>query len=533
MLKRSASAVTLIVVISISRFGHAEFGDELFTLVPALGDREPVAGQEFGGAASLEGSFVIVAAEEDPFVGQEAGAVWVFDVTNGNPLRFLEPANLDAFDGLGESVDLNNGVAVITADAKNEERGVAYLFDVATGNELRFFAPEDLMPGDEFGQTAGISGNLLLVGAENADSGQGAGYVFDLTTGEQMHRLSINDPTVKGIGNECAIGGNHILLGGGNDDAVYLFDATSGDMRKKLFSAVENSGFGSSIAIDGKWGLIGSDEEDDDAGVAYLVDLESTEIKLKYMADDRAPGDEFGDTVAIDGDLVFVSAGEVGDDAGAVYIFDRMTGIQLIRLTPQGLKADDKFGSSISSDNGIVVIGADDDLTPEGIRSGLAYLFNVNTTELADVNDDGVVDVADIDDLSQAFASGSEDLSFDLNHNGVVDGRDREVWVRALQHTYFGDANLDGVFNNDDFVTVFVAGEYEDDAAGNSGWSEGDWDGDGDFTSGDIVAVFIAGGYLQTPRESATAVPEPTGLIVALLAMPSLWNRCRRSPRVS
>ena len=227
MLKRSASAVTLIVVISISRFGHAEFGDELFTLVPALGDREPVAGQEFGGAASLEASFVIVAAEEDPFVGQGAGAVWVFDVTNGNPLRFLEPANLAAFNGLGESVDLNNGVAVITADAKNEERGVAYLFDVATGNELRFFTPEDLMPGDEFGQTAGISGNLLLVGAENADGGQGAGYVFDLTTGEQMHRLSINDPTVKGIGNECAVGGN--------DDAVYLFDATSGDMRKKSF----------------------------------------------------------------------------------------------------------------------------------------------------------------------------------------------------------------------------------------------------------------------------------------------------------
>jgi len=100
----------------------------------------------------------------------------------------------------------------------------------------------------------------------------------------------------------------------------------------------------------------------------------------------------------------------VGDDAGAVYIFDRMTGIQLIRLTPQGLKADDKFGSSISFDNGMVVIGADDDLMPEGIRSGLAYLFNVNTTELADVNDDGVVDVADIDSLSQAVASGSEDF---------------------------------------------------------------------------------------------------------------------------
>ncbi|MFC1757738.1 dockerin type I repeat-containing protein [Planctomycetota bacterium] len=69
--------------------------------------------------------------------------------------------------------------------------------------------------------------------------------------------------------------------------------------------------------------------------------------------------------------------------------------------------------------------------------------------------------------------------------------------------TLFGDANLDGAFNSTDFVTVFSAGEYEDDIVGNSTWSEGDWNGDGDFDSGDLVAAFSAGSYESSTRDAA------------------------------
>ena len=61
MLRPSKLAMTLICVVSMSRFGHAEFGDELFTLAPMMGERDPVAGQEFGGAVAIEGNFAIVA----------------------------------------------------------------------------------------------------------------------------------------------------------------------------------------------------------------------------------------------------------------------------------------------------------------------------------------------------------------------------------------------------------------------------------------------------------------------------------------
>ena len=58
-----------------------------------------------------------------------------------------------------------------------------------------------------------------------------------------------------------------------------------------------------------------------------------------------------------------------------------------------------------------------------------------------------------------------------------------------------GDANRDGVFDSEDLVAVFMAGEYEDGIPGNSTFEEGDWNGDGDFDSEDIVAAFRAGTY--------------------------------------
>jgi hypothetical protein len=58
-----------------------------------------------------------------------------------------------------------------------------------------------------------------------------------------------------------------------------------------------------------------------------------------------------------------------------------------------------------------------------------------------------------------------------------------------------GDSNGDGVFDSSDLVTVFAAGEYEDDISSNSTFETGDWDRDGEFTSSDLVFVFRYGSY--------------------------------------
>ena len=89
------------------------------------------------------------------------------------------------------------------------------------------------------------------------------------------------------------------------------------------------------------------------------------------------------------------------------------------------------------------------------------------------------------------------------------------MWVEDLKNTYFGDANLDLVFDTSDFVSVFLVGKYETEQAAT--WAEGDWDGDGVFSSGDFVSAFMGGGYEVGTRPGTSAVPEPTGGL--LLAM--------------
>jgi len=148
----------------------------------------------------------------------------------------------------------------------------------------------------------------------------------------------------------------------------------------------------------------------------------------------------------------------------------------------------------------------------------------------------GVLDAADIDALSAEVVAGTNKAAFDLNGDALVNVTDRDVWVRDLKNTYYGDADLNGEFNSGDFVAVFTAGEYEDATASNSGWADGDWNGDADFNSGDFVAAFSAGGYELGPRASVlgdvSQVPEPavsTLLFAAGLAgLPWYRRRCRR-----
>ncbi len=113
----------------------------------------------------------------------------------------------------------------------------------------------------------------------------------------------------------------------------------------------------------------------------------------------------------------------------------------------------------------------------------------------ADINDDGVLNVADVDLLSLIIRRNGTDAVADLSIDGKVDQTDLGIWIHEHRKSYFGDANLDGQFDSQDLTLVFQAGEYEDLIADNSGWADGDWNADAEFTSSDLVLAFQDGGY--------------------------------------
>jgi uncharacterized membrane protein len=156
-----------------------------------------------------------------------------------------------------------------------------------------------------------------------------------------------------------------------------------------------------------------------------------------------------------------------------------------------------------------------------------AYLVDLGLR--GDLDNNETLDVADVDQLASAIASGALDLSFDVNWSGAVDVNDLNYWVKSLKKTWFGDANLDGKFDSDDFVQVFDVGKYETQQA--ASWAEGDWNGDGVFGTADLVKALEDGGYEQGPRTDAVAVPEPGAWSLLMMGLlPWLAGRRRRCP---
>ena len=160
---------------------------------------------------------------------------------------------------------------------------------------------------------------------------------------------------------------------------------------------------------------------------------------------------------------------------------------------------------------------------------GILWEYTLDDSLLGDFNEDGVLDATDIDILSTAIRNGLTDPLFDVNSDGDVDNADRVHWVEELRNTWFGDANMDDLFNTSDFVAVLSAGEYEDNVPLNSSWATGDWNGDAEFDTGDLVTALSDGGYELGPRPEVRVVPEPASWLMLMFAATLLAMRRRSS----
>ena len=134
-----------------------------------------------------------------------------------------------------------------------------------------------------------------------------------------------------------------------------------------------------------------------------------------------------------------------------------------------------------------------------------------------------------------AFSRSLDHLTIDQHlYESHTDDLDRWRLERGKKLVVigYGDANKDGLFNSNDLVQVFQAGEYEDGIAENSYWTTGDWNSDGDFSSRDLVAAFRAGQYEWTGQFGwdavPTVVPEPSAMVLLLFGLIALRRSTRR-----
>ncbi len=308
----------------------------------------------FGSAVSIDRDYALIGAHDNDDDGSSSGSAYVYQ-------RFgdiwVQVAKLRASDGakydnFGISVSLSGDYALIGAygdDDKGDKSGSAYVFK-RTGDKWRQVAKlvaDDGAKYDCFGMSVSLSGDYALIGAygddENGDK-SGSAYIFKRsgTQWNQVAKLLPDDPA-------------------------------------------SSDRFGYSVAIHGRYALIGAYGDDDkgpSSGSAYIFEQNDDgawQQAAKLIARDGSKYDHFGYAVSVFGDYALVGAhddADNGSSSGAAYVYHRNGGAweQVAKLTANDAAKYDNFGISVSLYSNYALIGAYCD-NDNGKNSGSAYLF--------------------------------------------------------------------------------------------------------------------------------------------------------------
>lgn len=129
---------------------------------------------------------------------------------------------------------------------------------------------------------------------------------------------------------------------------------------------------------------------------------------------------------------------------------------------------------------------------------------------IGDFDGSGFLDPLDIDILSATMRDGKYETEFDLTYDGLLSELDRVLWVEELVGTLPGDADLNGVVEFADFLSL--ASSF----GSASSWASGDFDGDGFVLFPDFLMLAKNFGK---PDTKAAAIPEPSSWTLCIYAI--------------
>jgi hypothetical protein len=179
-----------------------------------------------------------------------------------------------------------------------------------------------------------------------------------------------------------------------------------------------------------------------------------------------------------------LGAGERG--ATSVATFTGGVGSQTFQLNAAGVALVQGWVAGTNTNRGVIVAdsaatdGMDFDAREATVAANrpkltLVYIASPTPFAAGDVNEDGLLDSTDIDDLFAALAAGSGDAVFDVDGNASVNRADVDWLVRNIFDTEYGDTNLDRRIDRRDFAALALNFGRQSGAR----WSQGDFTGDG------------------------------------------------------
>lgn len=260
------------------------------------------AGDAFGQSVAISSDYLVVGAPHDDDFGDSSGSAYVYKRQNGN---WHQDAKLTASDGsegdvFGISVSISGDTILIGADLDDEiadNAGAAYVFTRSKNDgwiEQAKLTAADGSETDLFGVRVSISGDTALISARRDDDermGEDAGsaYVFARTDEEwhQQAKLTAPDGAAHDrFGRSVALIEDTALIGamftddaGENSGSAYVFTRSenSWTVQAKLLAndARSDDVFGWSVAIAQDFMIVGASRHDagaSEAGAAYIYD---------------------------------------------------------------------------------------------------------------------------------------------------------------------------------------------------------------------------------------------------------------------
>ena len=143
-----------------------------------------------------------------------------------------------------------------------------------------------------------------------------------------------------------------------------------------------------------------------------------------------------------------------------------------------------------------------------------------------DFDEDGAFDCSDIDALVVAISTESNNLAFDLNNDGQLDGGDIDSWLleagnQNIGSRYvLGDANFDGAVDGSDF-NIWNENKFTNTAE----YCSSDFNADG-VVDGSDFNIWNQNKFTSAAAASPQTVPEPSAFtILAMLGTITLLLR--------
>ena len=349
------------------------------------------SGAAAGTAVATSEKYVAVGAPNDSVSFSNGGAVHVFDAVTGKRLRTLRPAIADggAEEFFGSAVSISGTYLLVGAPGDaiftTPNVGSVYLFDLATGKQLLRAYASAAEIGSRFGSALAMEGDYAVIGAPDEDTyGVDAGAIwvlrFDLVAKTVISTFRTMAPTTDlgdALGTSVAISGTMALVGApGAADAAgeaHLFSITGPQHLVTLSTgtSVPGDAFGTSVALCHGLAIVGSPGVE----TVYVSRVDDGSLISEIT------GAGYGSSMAANGDFLLIGTPTVGD--GAVEVYHTGNGLHVATLTAPDAQAGYAFGTSVALLGNVVVAGATGIDLPASSNDGGGYLFASLATELA------------------------------------------------------------------------------------------------------------------------------------------------------